>query len=69
MFGVWLPSQGHLTVFQVVIGPNLSLPEGTVVSMHHPDEQEEDEDEFLSDDAEIGQSKEKSKQKGVCRQM
>lgn len=44
----------------------MSLPEGTVVSMHHPDEQEEeDADEFLSDDAEVGQSKEKTKQKGV----
>lgn len=51
---------------QVVIGPDMSLPEGTVVSMHHPDEQEEeDADEFLSDDAEVGQSKEKTKQKGV----
>lgn len=50
----------------MVIGPNISLPEGTVVSMHHPEEEEdEDDDEFLSDDAEVGHSKEKAKQKGV----
>lgn len=54
------------TVFQVVIGPDVSLPEGTVVSMHHPDEEEdEDDDEFLSDDAEVGHSKDKTKLKGV----
>ena len=52
-------------VFKVVIGPNISLPEGTVVSMHHPEEEEEDDDEFLSDDADAGQSKDKTKQKGV----
>ncbi|XP_038156426.1 translation initiation factor eIF-2B subunit epsilon [Cyprinodon tularosa] len=50
--------------YDVVIGPDVSLPEGTVVSMHHPDEEEEeDADEFLSDDAEVGQSKDKTKQK------
>uniref|UniRef100_A0AAQ5ZU34 Translation initiation factor eIF2B subunit epsilon n=1 Tax=Amphiprion ocellaris TaxID=80972 RepID=A0AAQ5ZU34_AMPOC len=49
--------------YNVVIGPNISLPEGTVVSMHHPEEEEEDDDEFLSDDAEVGQSKDKTKQK------
>lgn len=55
------------TVFKVVIGPNASLPEGTVVSMHHPDEEkeEEDDDKFLSDDAEVGHSKDKTKLKGV----
>lgn len=53
-------------VWQVVIGPNMSLPEGTVVSMHHPEEEEEDDDEFLSDDAEVGPNKDKAKQKGVC---
>lgn len=36
------------------------------MSMHHPDEEEdEDADEFLSDDAEVGQSKDKTKQKSV----
>lgn len=44
----------------------MSLPEGTVVSMHHPEEEEEDDDEFLSDDAEVGQHKDKTKQKGAC---
>lgn len=53
-------------MFKVVIGPQISLPEGTVVSMHHPaEEEEEDEDEFLSDDAVVGNSKDKTKQKGV----
>uniref|UniRef100_A0A8C4I5U5 Translation initiation factor eIF2B subunit epsilon n=1 Tax=Dicentrarchus labrax TaxID=13489 RepID=A0A8C4I5U5_DICLA len=50
--------------YNVVIGPNVSLPEGTVVSMHHPEEEEEeDDDEFLSDDAEVGHSKDKTKLK------
>uniref|UniRef100_A0A673BCR1 Translation initiation factor eIF2B subunit epsilon n=1 Tax=Sphaeramia orbicularis TaxID=375764 RepID=A0A673BCR1_9TELE len=53
--------------FNVVIGPNISLPEGTVVSMHHPEEEEDDDDEFLSDDAEVGHSKDKNKQKGAYR--
>lgn len=55
-----------VSVFKVVIGPNVSLPEGTVVSMHHPEEEEEeDDDEFLSDDAEVGRIKDKTKLKGV----
>uniref|UniRef100_A0AAQ6ILK8 Translation initiation factor eIF2B subunit epsilon n=1 Tax=Anabas testudineus TaxID=64144 RepID=A0AAQ6ILK8_ANATE len=54
----------NLPVSQVVIGPKISLPEGTVVSMHHPEEEEEDDDdEFLSDGAEVDQRKDKSKQK------
>uniref|UniRef100_A0A7N9AS91 Translation initiation factor eIF2B subunit epsilon n=1 Tax=Mastacembelus armatus TaxID=205130 RepID=A0A7N9AS91_9TELE len=60
--GVTLNKQCVLA-YNVVIGPNISLPEGTVVSMHHPEEEEEDDDEFLSDDAEVGQSKDKTKQK------
>uniref|UniRef100_A0A1A7WLI0 Translation initiation factor eIF2B subunit epsilon n=1 Tax=Iconisemion striatum TaxID=60296 RepID=A0A1A7WLI0_9TELE len=61
--GVTLNKQCVLA-YNVVIGPNVSLPEGTVVSMHHPDEEEEeDADEFLSDDAEVGHSKDKTKQK------
>ncbi|XP_060940090.1 translation initiation factor eIF-2B subunit epsilon [Limanda limanda] len=61
--GVTLNKQCVLA-YNVVIGPNVSLPEGTVVSMHHPEEEEEeDDDEFLSDDAEVGQSKDKTKQK------
>nr|XP_020460223.1 translation initiation factor eIF-2B subunit epsilon [Monopterus albus] len=60
--GVTLNKQCVLA-YNVVIGPNISLAEGTVVSMHHPDEEEEDDVEFLNDDAEVGQSKEKTKQK------
>lgn len=52
---------------QVVVGPDITLSEGTVVSMHHPDEEEEeDEDEFLSDDADTGHSESVTKQKGTC---
>lgn len=52
---------------QVVVGPDITLPEGTVLSMHHPDEEDdEDEDEFLSDDNDVGYSKDKTKQKGSC---
>ncbi|RVE61635.1 hypothetical protein OJAV_G00172400 [Oryzias javanicus] len=61
--GVTLNKQCVLA-YNVVIGPNISLPEGTVVSMHHPEEEEEDdEDEFLSDDAQVDQGKDKTKQK------
>uniref|UniRef100_A0A671XZT7 Translation initiation factor eIF2B subunit epsilon n=1 Tax=Sparus aurata TaxID=8175 RepID=A0A671XZT7_SPAAU len=61
--GVTLNKQCVLA-YNVVIGPDISLPEGTVVSMHHPDEEEdEDDDEFLSDDAEVGHSKDKTKLK------
>uniref|UniRef100_A0A8C9RR24 Translation initiation factor eIF2B subunit epsilon n=1 Tax=Scleropages formosus TaxID=113540 RepID=A0A8C9RR24_SCLFO len=49
---------------QVVVGPDISLPEGTVVSMHHPDEEdEEDEDEFLSDGADNSSNQAKTKLK------
>ncbi|XP_004079082.1 translation initiation factor eIF-2B subunit epsilon [Oryzias latipes] len=61
--GVTLDKQCVLA-YNVVIGPNVSLPEGTVVSMHHPEEEEEeDDDEFLSDDAQVDQGKDKTKQK------
>lgn len=60
--GVQLNKQCVLA-YNVVIGPNISLPEGTVLSMHHPEEEEEEDDEFLSDDAEVGHSKDKNKQK------
>lgn len=54
------------TVSKVVLGSNMTLPEGTIVSMHHPEEEEEEEeDEFLSDDAEVGHSKDKTKLKGA----
>lgn len=52
---------------KVVVGPNTTLPEETVISMHHPEEEEEeDEDEFLSDDAEVRHSKDQTKLKGQC---
>ena len=55
----------HVPCLQVVIGPSISLPEGSVVSMHHPEEvdDEDDDDEFLSDDRDVGNSKDKTKQK------
>uniref|UniRef100_A0A8C9VTM6 Translation initiation factor eIF2B subunit epsilon n=1 Tax=Scleropages formosus TaxID=113540 RepID=A0A8C9VTM6_SCLFO len=50
--------------YNVVVGPDISLPEGTVVSMHHPDEEdEEDEDEFLSDGADNSSNQAKTKLK------
>lgn len=55
------------SLLKVVVGPNTALPEGTVISMHHPEEEEEeDEDEFLSDDAEVCHSKDQTKLKGQC---
>ncbi|XP_060690588.1 translation initiation factor eIF-2B subunit epsilon [Hemiscyllium ocellatum] len=48
--------------FNVVVGPDVSLPEGTVISMHLPDEEEED-DEF-SDDAGMNHTPIKAKVKG-----
>uniref|UniRef100_A0A671KW41 Translation initiation factor eIF2B subunit epsilon n=1 Tax=Sinocyclocheilus anshuiensis TaxID=1608454 RepID=A0A671KW41_9TELE len=51
--------------YNVVVGPDITLPEGTVLSMHHPDEEDdEDDDEFLSDDNDVGYRKDKTKQKG-----
>ncbi|XP_030630137.1 translation initiation factor eIF2B subunit epsilon [Chanos chanos] len=59
--GVTLKEQCVLA-FNVVVGPNITLPEGTVISMHHPDEEEdEDDDEFLSDDNDVDHNKDKSK--------
>ncbi|XP_016139185.1 translation initiation factor eIF-2B subunit epsilon-like [Sinocyclocheilus grahami] len=55
--------RGLLVNEEVVVGPDITLQEGTVLSMHHPDEEDdEDEDEFLSDD-DVGHSKDKTKQK------
>ncbi|CAJ0965341.1 unnamed protein product, partial [Ranitomeya imitator] len=47
---------------KVILGPDLDLPENTVISLHHPDEDKEDDDEF-SDDATTGKQEEKSKVK------
>ncbi|MGH0168079.1 UNVERIFIED_CONTAM: hypothetical protein FKN15_067450 [Acipenser sinensis] len=61
-------NQHCVLAFNEGVGPNLTLPEGTVVSMHHPDEEEEeeedDEDEFLSDDARVNNDLLKTKTKG-----
>ncbi|XP_073445368.1 translation initiation factor eIF2B subunit epsilon [Dendrobates tinctorius] len=47
---------------KVILGPDLDLPDSTVISLHHPDEDKEDDDEF-SDDATTGKQEEKSKVK------
>uniref|UniRef100_A0A673L0H2 Translation initiation factor eIF2B subunit epsilon n=1 Tax=Sinocyclocheilus rhinocerous TaxID=307959 RepID=A0A673L0H2_9TELE len=61
--GVVLNEQCVLA-YNVVVGPDITLPEGTVLSMHHPDEEDdEDDDEFLSDDNDVGYRKDKTKQK------
>ncbi|MCI4376924.1 hypothetical protein PGIGA_G00197380 [Pangasianodon gigas] len=62
--GVTLKPQCVLA-YSVVVGPGVSLPEGTVVSLHHPDEEEDedDEDEFLSDDNDVTVHKDKTKHK------
>ncbi|KAM9005724.1 LOW QUALITY PROTEIN: translation initiation factor eIF2B subunit epsilon [Sarcophilus harrisii] len=36
---------------QVVVGPDLELPEGSVISLHPPDEDEEEDDGQFSDDS------------------
>ncbi|XP_048720064.2 translation initiation factor eIF2B subunit epsilon [Caretta caretta] len=48
---------------QVVVGPKISLPAGTVISLHSPDEEEEDDDEF-SDDSGVNKEENKVKLKG-----
>uniref|UniRef100_A0A672KFA8 Translation initiation factor eIF2B subunit epsilon n=1 Tax=Sinocyclocheilus grahami TaxID=75366 RepID=A0A672KFA8_SINGR len=61
--GVVLNEQCVLA-YNVVVGPDITLPEGTVLSMHHPDEEDdEDDDEFLSDDNDVGYRKDKTKLK------
>ncbi|XP_067308252.1 translation initiation factor eIF-2B subunit epsilon [Pseudorasbora parva] len=61
--GVVLNDQCVLA-YNVVVGPDITLQEGTVLSMHHPDEEDdEDDDEFLSDDHDVGYNKDKIKQK------
>ncbi|XP_075058514.1 translation initiation factor eIF2B subunit epsilon [Mixophyes fleayi] len=47
---------------KVIVGPDIELPENTVISLHHPDEVEDDDDEF-SDDAATGKEDERSKVK------
>lgn len=49
----------------MVVGPDITLPEGSVISMHPPDAEEDEDDGQFSDDSGADQEKEKVKQKGV----
>ncbi|XP_066476115.1 translation initiation factor eIF2B subunit epsilon [Tiliqua scincoides] len=48
---------------QVVVGPDMNLLEGTVISLHPTDEEEEDDDQF-SDDSGVNKEESKVKLKG-----
>ncbi|XP_062987871.1 translation initiation factor eIF2B subunit epsilon [Elgaria multicarinata webbii] len=48
---------------QVVVGPDIVLPEGTVISLHPADEEEDDDDEF-SDDSGVNKEESKVRLKG-----
>uniref|UniRef100_A0ACB8FB87 Translation initiation factor eIF-2B subunit epsilon n=1 Tax=Sphaerodactylus townsendi TaxID=933632 RepID=A0ACB8FB87_9SAUR len=60
--GVTLKPRCVLTS-QVAVGPDIVLVEGTVVSLHPTDEEEEDEDQF-SDDSSVTKEESKVKLKG-----
>ncbi|XP_025769068.1 translation initiation factor eIF-2B subunit epsilon isoform X1 [Puma concolor] len=49
---------------QVVVGPDITLPEGSVISLHPPDAEEDEDDGQFSDDSGANQEKEKVKLKG-----
>ncbi|XP_050002384.1 translation initiation factor eIF2B subunit epsilon [Alexandromys fortis] len=49
---------------QVVVGPDIMLPEGSVISLHPPDAEEDEDDGQFSDDSGANQEKEKVKLKG-----
>uniref|UniRef100_A0A8C9UTM2 Translation initiation factor eIF2B subunit epsilon n=1 Tax=Spermophilus dauricus TaxID=99837 RepID=A0A8C9UTM2_SPEDA len=49
---------------QVVVGPDIMLPEGSVISLHPPDAEEDEDDGQFSDDSGADQEKEKVKLKG-----
>ncbi|XP_017393806.1 translation initiation factor eIF-2B subunit epsilon [Cebus imitator] len=49
---------------QVVVGPNIELPEGSVISLHPPDTEEDEDDGQFSDDSGADQEKEKVKTRG-----
>uniref|UniRef100_F7E6V2 Translation initiation factor eIF2B subunit epsilon n=1 Tax=Callithrix jacchus TaxID=9483 RepID=F7E6V2_CALJA len=49
---------------QVVVGPDITLPEGSVISLHPPDIEEDEDDGQFSDDSGADQEKEKVKMKG-----
>lgn len=47
------------------MGPDIMLPEGSVISLHPPDAEEDEDDGEFSDDSGTDQEKEKVKMKGV----
>lgn len=47
------------------MGPDITLPEGSVISLHPPDAEEDEDDGQFSDDSGANQEKEKVKLKGV----
>lgn len=47
------------------MGPDITLPEGSVISLHPPDAEEDEDDGQFSDDSGADQEKEKVKLKGV----
>lgn len=47
------------------MGPDITLPEGSVISLHPPDAEEDEDDSQFSDDSGADQEKEKVKLKGV----
>uniref|UniRef100_A0ABM5G418 Translation initiation factor eIF2B subunit epsilon n=1 Tax=Pogona vitticeps TaxID=103695 RepID=A0ABM5G418_9SAUR len=61
--GVTLSPRCVLTS-QVVVGPDITLPEGTVISLHPTDEEEEDDDDQFSDDSGVNKEESKERLKG-----
>lgn len=47
------------------MGPDITLAEGSVISLHPPDAEEDEDDGQFSDDSGADQEKEKVKLKGV----
>lgn len=48
-----------------MVGPDITLPEGSVISLHPPDAEDDEDDGQFSDDSGADQEKEKVKLKGV----
>lgn len=61
---MFLAQMETLLHFQVVVGPDMVLKEGTVISLHPTDEEEEDDDQF-SDDSGVNKEESNVKLKGV----
>ncbi|KAH0624281.1 hypothetical protein JD844_007974 [Phrynosoma platyrhinos] len=49
---------------QVVVGPDITLPEGTVISLHPADEEEDEDEDQFSDDSGVNKAETKAKLKG-----